>query len=73
MTGMTGVFDTHVHIWDAARFDYPWLAEVPALDACYPISAIDRAGGQVTRMLFIEADRLPEQAVDEARWMRPRS
>ena len=44
---MTGVFDTHVHIWGAARFDYPWLAEVPALDACYPISAIDRAGGQV--------------------------
>lgn len=48
---VTGVYDTHVHIWDAARFDYKWLAEVPELDQSYPISSIDRADGQVTRML----------------------
>ena len=25
------IVDSHVHFWDLARLDYPWLAEVPPL------------------------------------------
>lgn len=63
------ILDTHVHVWDRRRLDYPWLASVPELDAEFLPADVDRAGGRTTGMVFVEADRRPDQALAEARWV----
>ncbi|MHA7987778.1 amidohydrolase family protein [Rathayibacter sp. CAU 1779] len=39
-----GVVDAHVHVWDPARLDYPWLADAPALQRAFLPADIDRGG-----------------------------
>jgi L-fuconolactonase len=63
-----GVIDSHTHIWDPQRFDYPWLAGLDALDRPMLPEAIDRADAQVTGMVFVQADCVSRSALDEARW-----
>ena len=36
------VIDSHVHVWDPARVDYPWLVEAPALDRRFDVSDIEQ-------------------------------
>ena len=31
MSNMT-LIDSHVHLWDTAKLNYPWLADIPAID-----------------------------------------
>lgn len=64
-----GVIDAHVHVWDTQRFDYPWLAGLPALNAPMLPGDVDRAGGQVSGMVFVQADCAAESSLDEARWV----
>lgn len=64
-----GVIDAHVHVWDPQRFDYPWLAGLPALNAAMLPGDVDRAGGQVSGMVFVQADCTVENSLDEARWV----
>lgn len=64
-----GVIDAHVHVWDTERFDYPWLAGLPALDAPMLPGDVDRAGGRVSGMVFVQADCAAESSLDEARWV----
>ena len=66
---MTRLIDSHAHIWDPRRFDYPWLAGLEALDRPMLPTDIDRAGGRVTGMVFVQADCAPRSAIDEARWV----
>lgn len=63
------LLDTHVHVWDSARFDYPWLEENPTLAPVYRPTEIDRAGGLTSRMIFVEADCAPAHRLAEARWI----
>jgi len=49
------VLDTHVHVWDPTRLDYPWLTGSAALNHSFLPPAIDRAQGQTERMVFVEA------------------
>jgi L-fuconolactonase len=35
------VVDSHVHVWDADRVDYPWLAEVPQLARRYDLGDVE--------------------------------
>ncbi len=63
------VLDTHVHVWDTSVLDYPWLAGAPTLPARALPGDVDRAVGRSTRMVFVEADRLPHQGLAEARWV----
>lgn len=62
------LLDTHVHVWDASRLSYPWLAGA-ALAASYAPADIDRGEGLTTRMVFVEADAAPLDALGEARWV----
>lgn len=62
------VIDTHLHCWDRDRFHYAWLE---GTDLPYRFTPEDV--GRVTaedrwRAIFMEADRLPGEALDEARW-----
>ncbi|MEK6312389.1 MAG: amidohydrolase family protein [Curtobacterium sp.] len=62
------VIDTHLHCWDRDRFHYAWLE---GADLPYRFTPAD-AGPVPTedrwRAVFMEADRLPGEAIDEARW-----
>ncbi len=63
------VIDAHVHVWDPRRFDYPWLSGLPTLNAPMLPDDVDRAGGRVSGMVFVQADCAAESSLDEARWV----
>ena len=51
------VIDSHVHVWDPARIDYPWLVEVPALDRRFDVSDIDNEldAARVIAVILVQA------------------
>lgn len=61
------VLDTHVHVWDLAGLERPWLADAPVLDRQMRPADVDRAGGRSTRMVFVETDCRPDLRLEEAR------
>ncbi|WP_051191626.1 amidohydrolase family protein [Microbacterium luticocti] len=63
------LIDAHVHVWDTAVLDYPWLTDATGPGPRFLPADIDRADGQSTRMVFVEADALAGQALAEARWV----
>lgn len=64
------MIDAHVHIWDPAMFDYPWLEGAGDRAAPHLPADIDRCDGETTSMVFVEAGSALRQAGDEARWVR---
>ncbi len=65
------IIDTHLHIWDPARLNYPWHASVPALNRPFLLGDFDehRADTDVERMVFLECDVAPGDRLDEAKWV----
>ena len=65
------IVDTHVHLWDIERLSYPWLASVPAINKNHLVEDYRRACGsvQVAKMVFVQSDCAPEQALAEAEWV----
>jgi L-fuconolactonase len=67
------IVDTHLHVWDTDRFDYPWLHEVPDVDRPMTFSelATERTEGaaHIDGFVFVQADCLPEQAIAEVDWV----
>jgi L-fuconolactonase len=61
--------DTHVHFWDPARFDYPWLAAEPALNRPFLAGDLRDAGAAPDGVVLVEADRLADEALAEAGWL----
>jgi L-fuconolactonase len=59
--------DTHVHVWDPRVLDYPWLEGSDRLD--HPFLPEDYRARGAHRVVFVEADCRPDQALDEARWV----
>lgn len=60
------IIDSHLHLWDPQRLDYPWL--FPPLDRAF-LSADFRAasaGTAIEALVFLECDAAPHQAHDEA-------
>lgn len=71
--GSKQYIDSHVHFWDSAVIDYPWLAGAPAISApTYPAdldTARGDAGYGLAGIVFVEADCLPAHAQREAEWV----
>lgn len=67
-TAGVDLIDAHTHVWDPRRLRYDWLAGT-ALDRPRLPADIDDADGAVKRWVFVEADVVPGQALDEARWV----
>ena len=65
----SALVDAHVHVWDPSLLSYPWFDDLPVLDRPFLPGDIDRAGGVVTDHVFVQAVCLPEQALDEVRWV----
>jgi L-fuconolactonase len=60
------VVDAHVHFWDPAALDYPWLVELPSLRrAFHPHDYTAFADGSVDAAVFVEANCAPRQSAGE--------
>jgi predicted TIM-barrel fold metal-dependent hydrolase len=63
------MIDTHLHLWEPARFDYPWLDGFPALNRASRIEEYREACGQkFSSSIFIECAAGPDSLLDEAKW-----
>ena len=73
MTERRRYVDTHVHFWDSAVIDYPWLAGAPAIAHPHLPDDLERARAGVSlelaAIVFEEADCLPAHALREAEWI----
>jgi predicted TIM-barrel fold metal-dependent hydrolase len=49
------VIDSHLHLWDPAALDYPWLADEPALQRAFLIADLDTGGHEVNGVIVVEA------------------
>lgn len=67
--------DTHLHIIDKSRLDYPWLSGEPALnhDFLYAQYARDARRAGITDVLHMEVDVAPGQISDEVEFVRAQS
>jgi L-fuconolactonase len=65
------IVDAHVHFWNPAKLNYPWLASVPALNRAFlpeDYSAATKTAN-VGKIIFIECGGVAAQSVDEASWI----
>ena len=67
--GSVGLIDGHVHFWDVARFDYPWLDEHPTLNRAFTPDDVITGRHKVAGFVFIQADCLDTQSLDEVAWI----
>ena len=63
------IVDTHVHLWDPAHLNYPWLNDLPALNRAFlPADYREHRGAvNVEKKVFLECDLNPTQFVEEAK------
>ncbi|MEQ1944942.1 amidohydrolase [Mesorhizobium sp. VNQ89] len=67
--------DTHLHIIDKSRLDYPWVSGEPALDRdfLYGEYARDALRSGITDVLHMEVDVAPQLISDEIEYVRDQS
>ena len=58
--------DAHLHLWDRARFRYPWM-DATALPDRFDLEELSALPPR--RVVVVEADCLPDQSLDEVRWI----
>jgi L-fuconolactonase len=70
---MKKYIDSHVHFWNPAAIDYPWLSGAPSISQPTFPADLDAARGELAYELagivFVEADCLPAHALREAEWV----
>jgi predicted TIM-barrel fold metal-dependent hydrolase len=64
--------DTHLHLWDPARFPYSWCAGIPSLNRAFTVDDYLAAaeGSGITKALFMECDVDEPHSLDEALWVQ---
>ncbi len=65
------IVDAHVHLYDPAAIDFPWMKSVPKLDRPYLPKDFGTltAAVDVEMMVFVEVDAAPGQNLREAEWV----
>lgn len=67
------IIDAHVHFWNPAVLDYPWLEDVPRIQQAHLPrdyhQATASAGIDIAALVFVEADCAQEQALREVEWV----
>jgi L-fuconolactonase len=66
--GATSIVDAHVHFWDPASFEYPWLRAVPALGRSFVPRDYAAGSAPVDGLVVVEANSSPADAAREAQW-----
>ncbi len=66
------LIDAHIHLWDLAELDYPWLEKVPCINRTFVLSDYDAARGNhpVEAMVFVQCECLPEKHLAELAWVK---
>lgn len=70
------VIDTHMHIWDLEKLDYPWLENRDSpISRDFLVSDYQAAteGLNIQKMVFVECGRAPEQYLEEVDWVMEQS
>lgn len=63
------MIDTHLHLWNPAQFQYPWLDGFPPLNREFALEEYrEAAGGEISSSVFVECASGPDSFFDEARW-----
>jgi len=65
------IVDAHVHFWNPAKLNYPWLASVPALSRAFLPEHYSAAAktANVSKMIFVECGCVAAQSLDEINWI----
>jgi L-fuconolactonase len=65
------IVDAHVHFWNPAKLNYPWLASVPALNRAFLPEDYSTATktANVGKMIFVECGCAATQSIDETNWI----
>lgn len=63
------IVDSHVHLWDPQRLDYPWLADLPQLNQARLPEQLAAAAPRLSAAVVVQADCRPAQALDEVAWI----
>ena len=65
------IIDTHLHIWDLKKLQYPWLETFPILNRTYLMNDFDEAREEygVDKVVFVQCECLPGQYLDELTWI----
>lgn len=67
--GHPAVVDSHLHFWDPARLDYPWLKGSPLGAAHLPADYFRATAGRVGKVIFVQAECRHDQALAEVDWV----
>lgn len=63
------MIDTHLHLWNPARFQYPWLDGTPALDCEFTVEKYRCAfAGEISASVFVECAASRASSFEEAKW-----
>jgi L-fuconolactonase len=65
------IVDSHVHLCDPQRFDYPWMKRAPSLNRQVLPQHLTQAAAPVVvdQFVFVEVDVAQPQHVAEAEWV----
>jgi predicted TIM-barrel fold metal-dependent hydrolase len=66
---MTGILDSHVHLWDPDRHSYPWLDSQVSLRRPFHPDDLDPGGHELTGLIVVEAGCRPDHALAEVAWI----
>ncbi|MFN8472582.1 MAG: amidohydrolase family protein [Anaerolineae bacterium] len=68
---MLSIVDSHAHFWDTGYLSYPWLQETPFLNRPFLPDHVPAGGAdyRIDRIVFVQADCLPNQGIAEADWV----
>lgn len=57
------ITDAHVHLWDLAKMNYPWLDDVPAIKKSFGLTEYQKAteGIPLSKMIFLQCECLPTE------------
>ena len=67
------IVDSHVHFWDPNQLQYHWLASEPAINNAFlPAQLAQQSNGmQPDKIIFVQAECLPQQALQEVARTEP--
>ncbi|WP_426507358.1 amidohydrolase family protein [Dactylosporangium sp. McL0621] len=63
------IIDTHIHLWDQSRIEYPWLARWPQLGTQVAAHDLVAAAPALAGAVFIEASPKPADVGTELAWL----
>ncbi|MBS60355.1 MAG: amidohydrolase [Anaerolineaceae bacterium] len=66
------IVDSHVHFWDIELLEYNWLLEEPTIRRTYLPSDFlqETKFCDIDKLLFVQADCLPSEGLDEVEWVK---